>query len=62
EQRFLASHIQGARFAAIDSDYGHDGFLLENEQLTEVIKKFYDESPLLRRRRSRSAPMLKWKG
>jgi homoserine O-acetyltransferase/O-succinyltransferase len=41
EQQFLAKHIPGARYNEIDSFYGHDGFLLETKQLTEVIKQFY---------------------
>lgn len=40
EQEFLASHINGAHVKLILSDYGHDGFLLEFEQLTKAIKNF----------------------
>lgn len=43
EQEYLAAHIEDARFRLIDSYYGHDGFLLEFEQIqihiTEFIKK-----------------------
>ncbi len=38
EQRFLASAIAGAEFHEISSAFGHDGFLLENEQLTNIIR------------------------
>lgn len=38
EQEFLAKHIPGATFQAIDSLYGHDGFLIENELITKAIK------------------------
>ena len=41
EQQFLAKHIPNAQYSEIDSFYGHDGFLLETKQLTEVIKQFY---------------------
>jgi len=41
EQRFLANHIPVATYAAIDSFYGHDGFLIETEKLTKELKKFY---------------------
>jgi homoserine O-acetyltransferase/O-succinyltransferase len=41
EQQFLAKHIPGAQYNEIDSFYGHDGFLLETDRLTEVIKTFY---------------------
>lgn len=37
EQRFLTAHIPGARFAAIDSLHGHDGFLLETNAITEQL-------------------------
>jgi homoserine O-acetyltransferase len=40
EQEFLAEHIQGAELAVIDSLYGHDGFLLEYEKITQVIRRF----------------------
>ncbi len=44
EQAFLANHIPGAALKLILSDYGHDGFLLEFEQIGEAIKTFL--SPL----------------
>jgi homoserine O-acetyltransferase len=40
EQEYLAAHIEGATFRIIDSPYGHDGFLLEYEQIEKVIKEF----------------------
>ncbi len=40
EQRFLALHIPNSRFEEIDSPYGHDGFLVETEKITEVLKGF----------------------
>jgi homoserine O-acetyltransferase/O-succinyltransferase len=40
EQRFLAANIPNAVYYEIDSTYGHDGFLIEFEQLTEIIKEF----------------------
>ncbi len=41
EQEFLAANIPGATFRKIGSLYGHDGFLLETKQLTDLIKEFY---------------------
>lgn len=41
EQQFMANHIPNARFAAIKSLFGHDGFLLEFRQTEEVIKNCY---------------------
>jgi homoserine O-acetyltransferase len=40
EQEYLAAHIEGARFRQIDSYYGHDGFLLEFEQIQQHITEF----------------------
>lgn len=37
EQRFLAMHIRNSVYHEIDSDYGHDGFLLELEPLSKII-------------------------
>lgn len=40
EQEYLAAHIEGARFRMIDSPYGHDGFLLEFNQIEKHITDF----------------------
>lgn len=40
EQIFLARHLANASLCVIDSEYGHDGFLLETEQLSRHIKRF----------------------
>jgi homoserine O-acetyltransferase len=40
EQKFLADHIPGASFKAIQSHYGHDGFLLEFDQIELIIQDF----------------------
>jgi homoserine O-acetyltransferase len=40
EQRFLAENIVGAEYAEIQSDYGHDGFLVEHKQIARLIKTF----------------------
>jgi homoserine O-acetyltransferase/O-succinyltransferase len=41
EQQYLADKIPGAQLAVVQSDYGHDGFLVEFEQMNEALKKFY---------------------
>ena len=41
EQAFIAEHISGAKYVEIDSTYGHDGFLIEFEQMTKAIKSFF---------------------
>ena len=37
EQQFIAENVAGASFFSIDSLYGHDGFLLEYEQIEKII-------------------------
>ena len=44
EQQFLAKHIPRASFQEIDSLYGHDGFLIEYKQLTQVIRAWQDSN------------------
>jgi len=44
EQQFMAEHIPNAHFTAISSAYGHDGFLIETDQLTHSIGNFLKES------------------
>lgn len=41
EQRLLATYIPGAVHKKIDSVYGHDGFLIETQQLSLVLKDFF---------------------
>ena len=43
EQRYIAKHVQNGRFVEIDSFYGHDGFLVETEKLTEIVKTFFEQ-------------------
>jgi homoserine O-acetyltransferase len=40
EQQYMFRHIPKSAFAELDSFYGHDGFLIETEVLTNVIKSF----------------------
>lgn len=40
EQQLLAGIIPGAQLSVIDSLFGHDGFLLEYEQIESLIKQF----------------------
>ena len=41
EQQLLARHIPGATHAEMDSRFGHDGFLIETEQITRHLEQFY---------------------
>lgn len=40
EQEFLAEWIPNAHLARIDSDFGHDGFLVEHKQLSDLLADF----------------------
>ncbi len=44
EQEFLAANIPGAEYKAIHSNYGHDGFLLEFEQIDYALSEFLGKS------------------
>jgi homoserine O-acetyltransferase len=44
EQELLAEYIPNASFKSIISLFGHDGFLLEDEQLTRLIKEFLEKN------------------
>lgn len=44
EQQYLARYIPAARYLEIDSDYGHDGFLIETQQLGEALTTFLEET------------------
>jgi len=43
EQKLLAETIPNARLEVMTSLYGHDGFLVEFEQLSSHIRKFFQE-------------------
>ncbi len=43
EQKYLAEHIPDAIYAEIHSDFCHDGFLIEHEQLRNVIDNFLNQ-------------------
>jgi homoserine O-acetyltransferase len=44
EQQFLSKHIADATLEIITSTYGHDGFLVEFDQLKKIIKHFLNKS------------------
>lgn len=46
EQEFLALNIPGAEYTAIQSHYGHDGFLLEFDQIEELISRFIEKKTI----------------
>ncbi len=40
EQQYLAENIQHSEYAEITSDFGHDGFLVEAEKLSDLIDDY----------------------
>jgi homoserine O-acetyltransferase/O-succinyltransferase len=42
EQYFLSEHIPCSKYTEIESDYGHDGFLIETLAISLQIKTFYN--------------------
>lgn len=41
ESMFIASHIPNAIYAVLDTEIGHDGFLVETGQLSAILDKYY---------------------
>lgn len=44
EQQLLARLIPGAMYAEMESDYGHDGFLIETAQIAHFLERFYAQT------------------
>lgn len=44
EQKYLSQHIPNATLEVIDSKYGHDGFLVEFDQLKNIIKHYFNKT------------------
>ena len=42
EQKFLAEHIHNAKLEVISSLYGHDGFLIETEKISTLLKMHFN--------------------
>jgi homoserine O-acetyltransferase len=47
EQNFLAGNIENSTFEKISSLFGHDGFLVEFDQLKNIVRKFLKEPVLV---------------
>jgi homoserine O-acetyltransferase len=44
DQKFIASHAKKAEYVEMDSFYGHDGFLIETEKVTSIIRSFWKKT------------------
>jgi len=44
EQKYVAANIPGAEYIEIDSFYGHDGFLIESEIITNKVREFWKKN------------------
>ncbi len=44
EHKIMCEHIKGAKYYEIDSQYGHDGFLVENDLLNDIILGVYNSN------------------
>lgn len=53
EQSFIATHIPRAKFVTIDSLYGHDGFLIENESITSHVQPFLENMTFYKERKKK---------
>jgi homoserine O-acetyltransferase len=45
EQKFVSANIPGSEYVEIDSFYGHDGFLIECDLITGIVKGFWEQKP-----------------
>lgn len=45
EMRALQRQIPGSEYHEIDSPFGHDGFLVEHEQLNDILRPFMEGQP-----------------
>jgi len=41
DQKFITEHAENAEYVEIDSSYGHDGFLIEKDIVTDVVRQFW---------------------
>jgi len=44
EQKIIASNTRNAKYVEIDSFYGHDGFLVEKDLVTAVVRDFWGKT------------------
>lgn len=60
EQAYLAENIPNAKFSELQSYYGHDGFLLENESISAAIKNNFPALFRINKQLKAVPPMFRW--
>lgn len=43
DQKFITENAENAEYVEIDSFYGHDGFLIETEIVTDIVRRFWEK-------------------
>ena len=44
DQKFITANTENAEYIEIESFYGHDGFLIETDIVTDVVRKFWENN------------------
>jgi len=44
DQKFITANVENAEYIEIDSFYGHDGFLIETEIVSDVVRRFWNKT------------------
>ena len=42
DQQIIAEHLPNVKFNIIQSDYGHDGFLIETQKISDILNPFFN--------------------
>jgi homoserine O-acetyltransferase len=56
-QKFLDRYLPNSQYVEITSKYGHDGFLVETEKITNQVRNFYRPRPLELREKRKVLPV-----
>lgn len=43
DQKLIAENVPDAEYVEFDSDYGHDGFLIETSKVTKIVREFWNK-------------------
>ena len=59
EQQLLVDHLPNAEYELLDSNHGHDGFLIKTRELGELIRQFRKRRRKLERSRAAKIRVIK---